>query len=65
MMSGVYGLNWRPSGPSVMARILWWMGFPDVRLVFNNEQTGRGHLGRMQVIAAREPGLLDSLEPVR
>ena len=26
-MSGVHGLNWFPSGPRVMERILDWMGF--------------------------------------
>lgn len=64
MMSGVYGLNWRPSGPSVMAHILSWMGFPDTRLVYNHEQTGRGGYGRMRVVAAREHGLLDAFDPV-
>lgn len=64
MMSGVSGLNWRPSGPSVMAHILQWMGFPDTRLVYNHEQTRRGGFGRMRVAAAREHGLLDAFDPV-
>jgi len=64
MMSGVYGLNWRPSGPSVVAYILRWMGFADARLVYNGEATGRKGLGRMRVVAAREPGLLEAYEPI-
>ena len=31
-MSGVYGLNWVPTGPEVMTRILNWMGFTETRL---------------------------------
>jgi SAM-dependent methyltransferase len=64
MMSGVYGLNWRPSGPSVMAHILRWMGFPDTRLAYNHEQTRRGGFGRMRLVAARRHGLLDAFDPV-
>lgn len=64
MMSGVYGLNWRPSGPAVLARILGWMGFTDTRLVYNSEDTSRRGLGRMRVIAARAPGLLEAFTPI-
>ena len=30
-MSGVHGLNWFPSGPRVMERILEWMGYAEIR----------------------------------
>jgi tRNA (mo5U34)-methyltransferase len=65
-MSGVYGLNWVPTGPDVMARILNWMGFPETRLTswvttraYEGEQ-----FGRLQIVGARAPGRLDQLEPV-
>jgi tRNA (mo5U34)-methyltransferase len=65
-MSGVYGLNWVPTGPDVMARILNWMGFGETRLtswvatrVYEGEQ-----FGRLQIVGARAAGRLDQLEPV-
>jgi 2-polyprenyl-3-methyl-5-hydroxy-6-metoxy-1,4-benzoquinol methylase len=33
VLSGVYGLNWFPTGPEVLTRILHWSGFPEVRVV--------------------------------
>jgi tRNA (mo5U34)-methyltransferase len=29
VMSGVYGLNWFPTGPAVLVRTLRWLGFTD------------------------------------
>jgi tRNA (mo5U34)-methyltransferase len=65
-MSGVYGLNWVPTGRDVMAQILNWMGFPETRLtswVANRTYEGK-QLGRLEIVGAREPGRLDQLEPV-
>lgn len=62
-MSGVYGLNWFPTGPEVLKRVLRWMGFPAVRCVSWIEG-GAGQpseLGRIEVVASRRPELLDDL----
>jgi tRNA (mo5U34)-methyltransferase len=56
-MSGVHGLNWFPSGPRVMQRILDWMAFPEIicsRWRVPPQQHGR--LGRLEMLAARTPG---------
>jgi hypothetical protein len=65
-MSGVYGLNWFPTGPDVMARILNWMGFEETRLTsWIASHTHEGEeFGRLQIAAARKPGRLDQLEGV-
>lgn len=67
LMSGVYGLNWFPTGPVVLKRILRWMGFTDVRLVWWKKdqaaQETRG-LGRIEIVAAKRDGLLDDFEPI-
>jgi len=57
LMSGVYGLNWLPTGPQVLARILQWTGFTEVRMVrwVKEAFPGRGRIGLM---AARDPALL-------
>lgn len=66
VMTGVYGLNWFPTGPQVLAEILEWMGFADVRLDYWRTRVGtkRPELGRLQMFAARERGLLDAFDPV-
>ena len=65
VMTGVYGLNWFPTGPRVLAEILSWMGFPEVRLAMLREgmphgsaSDGREDVGRMRVVAARQEGSL-------
>jgi tRNA (mo5U34)-methyltransferase len=65
-MSGIYGLNWFPTGPNVMARILDWLGFPETRLTsWMATRTHAGQrFGRLQMVGARERGRLDQLEPV-
>jgi tRNA (mo5U34)-methyltransferase len=63
-MSGVYGLNWLPTGPKVMERILNWMGFAETRLtswVALPERPGRG---RLRIIGARDAGRLERLGSV-
>ena len=61
LMSGVHTLSWVPSGPKVIAKMLYWLGFVDIRLIFwkpGYEKTGRG---RMELIAAKSEGILDAI----
>jgi tRNA (mo5U34)-methyltransferase len=64
VMSGVYGLNWFPTGPNVLTRILDWMGFVETRLI-SRRTTGqsRSEIGRLRMMASRTEGLLEGLEP--
>jgi tRNA (mo5U34)-methyltransferase len=58
LMSGVYGLNWLPTGPEVLQRILAWMGFPATRISYWHTKTGLRAggkpTGRIEMLAARE-----------
>lgn len=68
LMSGVYGLNWFPTGPRVLKSILTWLGFVDVRLVFNIEEPPKENRtlgGRLEIVASRTEGLLDNFEPIQ
>jgi SAM-dependent methyltransferase len=59
LMSGVYGLKWRPTGEEVMRKILAWAGFPEVRVVNHvTNVPGHGDAGRIQLIAGRTAGVL-------
>lgn len=56
-MSGVHGLNWFPSGPRVMQRILDWMAFPEIRCSrWGVPPQQHGRLGRLEMLAARTTG---------
>jgi hypothetical protein len=60
VMSGVYGLCWFPTGPEVMARILRWAGFREIRLYkWNRENKPGAGLGRLGMLASKVPGQLD------
>ena len=61
LMSGVHALAWTPSGPSVIGKLLYWLGFQDIRHVFSRQYKDRPKYGRMEIIAARKPGFLDRL----
>ena len=50
-MSGVYGLNWFPTGPEVLGRILRWLGFRETCVTDLNR--GSNGFGRIQMLAAR------------
>jgi tRNA (mo5U34)-methyltransferase len=65
VMTGVYGLNWFPTGPKVVAKILRWMGFVDVRMGYWRTRVGgrRPELGRLEMFASRREGLLDAFAP--
>ncbi len=59
VLSGVYGLSWRPTGPTVMEDIFHWLGFGAMRMVSNRPAPNRGaDRGRMRVIAARDEATL-------
>ena len=64
VMTGVYGLNWYPSGASTLARVLHWLGFAEVRLARRRThgRFARPEIGRITVLAARLPGRLDAFE---
>jgi tRNA (mo5U34)-methyltransferase len=70
LMSGVYDLNWIPTGPRVLTMILNWMGFPQTRVTYwrrsrpqRNPERGE-RFGRMVIVASRQEGLLEQLESV-
>jgi tRNA (mo5U34)-methyltransferase len=55
--AGVDDLCWFPTGPAVLARILGWLGFPEVRCsVWRRAPRQRKDLERVEVLAARTPG---------
>jgi hypothetical protein len=60
-MSGVHGLKWYATGPKVLSDILKWCGFVDRRLMFSVQQHDQPQLGRVEIIASKVPGLLDSI----
>jgi hypothetical protein len=62
IMSGVHRLMWRPTGPDVLGRILEWAGFAETRVVWWKQETRNPGWGRLEIMAARTPGLLDTLE---
>jgi hypothetical protein len=59
LMSGVYGLNWLPTGPAVLEQILRWAGFPETRLSWWREEVQQG-VGRLEMLGSKKPGLLDA-----
>lgn len=65
LMSGAYGLNWRPTGPRVLAPVLKWLGFRHARLIFFQQNPRNPEIGRMSIIATRKPGQLNHLGGIR
>lgn len=61
VMSGVHGLRWFPTGPQVIVEILNWLGFVEVKQTFNVQDANLPHLGRIELIASKKPGLLANL----
>ncbi len=57
LMSGVHGLNWLPTGPEVLGRILRWAGFVETHLLWW-QQESQPRVGRLELLAAKTPGLL-------
>jgi tRNA (mo5U34)-methyltransferase len=66
VMSGVYGLNWFPTGPAVLVRTLRWLGFTEARVVewVKEPEQGPRPVGRVQIVAARESGRLERISSV-
>ena len=67
VMSGVYGLNWFPTGPVVLKTVLRWMGFPESRVIYWRKKKNRLNkegLGRMRILASRKEGLLEDFSEV-
>jgi SAM-dependent methyltransferase len=60
VMSGVHDLAWFPSGPDLLARVLQWLGFPEVReIAWHTKHSPRRRApGRCRVIGARSAALL-------
>jgi tRNA (mo5U34)-methyltransferase len=57
VLSGIYGLNWHPSGPEVIARMLAWIGFVEWKLLWWKKEVNPGR-GRLEMVASKTPGLL-------
>lgn len=62
LMAGVAGFKWLPTGPRVIANLLRWMGFADIRLIFQSGPGESGARPRIGILAARQPGRLDQVE---
>lgn len=66
LMSGVHTLSWMPTGPHVVAKILYWAGFRDIRLTFNRPTSETDpRRGRIEVLAAKQENFLAGLDNVR
>jgi tRNA (mo5U34)-methyltransferase len=62
-VSGVYGLNWFPSGPAVIARLLEWLGFEAVRVNWwRRLPTQKPIHARLEMIAARNARTLEHFD---
>lgn len=61
LMSGVYGLCWYPTGPGVLATILRWLDFKQIKLIQKFQVKDAPQLGRVEIYASRSEGLLDQL----
>lgn len=63
-MSGVYGLNWFPTGPQVLASMLGWTGFPETRTSRWRRSVANqpGALGRIETLAGRDPSTFESFD---
>jgi tRNA (mo5U34)-methyltransferase len=64
LASGIYGLNWFPTGPGVLSGILSWLGFPETRCtrwrtVVQNQPP---ELGRIDMLAARDRELFRAFD---
>ena len=60
LMSGIYRLSWTPNSPTVIAEILKWLGFTEMKLTLSYLNDVGRH--RFEIIASRTPGRLKHLE---
>lgn len=65
LMSGVHGLNWFPTGPEVVKRILLWMGFSEFRVLQNERNPNVPNRGRIGLMAARSSGYFADFDVAR
>jgi hypothetical protein len=65
-MHGVHGLNWYPTGPDVVRRMLEGVGFKEVKLTGVRPPLDgrRQDIGRLNFVAAKREGLLDAVPEV-
>jgi hypothetical protein len=57
-MLGIHELNWLPTGPETVIRILEWAGFVETH-VMRWVRESRPGWGRFGLVASKKPGLLD------
>jgi SAM-dependent methyltransferase len=60
LLDGVYGLNWLPTGPEVVEKILRWLGFADTFVPWWKEESHIPGWGRLEIIGSRTPGGLEA-----
>ncbi len=60
---GIHGPAWYPTGPDVFERIFPWLGFPHTHVGGWDHDVANqpSHVGRLEMFAARSPGLLETL----
>jgi len=66
LMSGAYGLNWYPTGHKVLRHILKWLGFIEVKVLWQWTDKNRpvdlenlkGYQSRMAIMASKKAGLI-------
>jgi len=63
LLSGIHGLNWYSLGPTVIVRILAWIGFVEWKLLWWTKEA-EGGLGRLELLASKTSGLLTSATPL-
>lgn len=63
-MSRVYGLNWFPTGPSVLTRILNWMNFTEIRCTFWKTEvaTEPPTIGKLEILASRSKDIFEKFD---
>lgn len=59
VMSGVHELSWFPNGQECLRDILRWLGFQDLKVTYHEDK--ENSRSRIQIVAGREPGRLDSI----
>ncbi len=62
LMSGTYGLNWRPTGPRTLILVLKWLGYDSSKLVFHQQNLNNPRLGRMEIVASKVLGLINEVQ---
>jgi tRNA (mo5U34)-methyltransferase len=63
LMSGIYGLNWRPTGPRVVEAILRWVGFKETKVLWHRPHADRPNddHGWLGIAATKVAGRVDEV----